>query len=384
MERIETLISKRTKAGLLRTLHPIDARSEGRLLRSGKVLLDFSSNDYLALSTHPTMKEAGQRAIEALGTGATASRLLSGDLELHHELERRTAHFKGKPAALVLNSGYQANVGIISVLCQKGDLVLCDRLCHASILDGIRLSHAGFHRFIHNDMNHLERLLQKTQAQSGHRMVITESVFSMDGDRAPLKQIVELKERYGFSLYVDEAHATGVFGDHGAGVVEQEGITDQVDFIMGTFSKALGSFGAYVACSQLDKTYLINACRSFIYSTALPPAVIASNIAALKIIETEPERRTTLLRNAEQFRTALKAKGLEVLGESQIIPVVTGETTRTLKVSQALQDSGCWVLPIRAPTVPAGSARLRFTVTHWHDQSVLGPLSEQVGALCHA
>ena len=382
-ERFRTFLHEREQAGLLRSLPSIEARREGRILHRGQSLLDFSGNDYLGFSHHPMLTEAAQRALEALGTGATASRLLSGDLSLHHELERRTALFKGKPSALIFNSGYQANVGLISCLCRRGDRVLCDRLCHASLLDGARLSGAKLERFRHNDMDHLDDLLGKSSGKGQRRLVITESLFSMEGDLAPLQAIVAMKERHEFELFVDEAHATGLFAGSGSGLVAQAGVTDQVDYLMGTFSKALGSFGGYVACSQTAKDYFINVCRSFIYSTALPPAVIAANLAALKLVETEPQRRATLHRRADHFRHALRREGLNVLGASQIVPVVFEDVDHCLSVSQTLRDEGHWVLPIRPPTVPSGTARLRFSLTYWHDQDVLDALAQRLGHLCH-
>ena len=383
MERLHTLLHEREQAGLLRSLPAIEARREGRILHQGQSLLDFSGNDYLGLSHHPMLTEAAQRALKALGTGATASRLLSGGLSLHHELERRTAVFKGKPSALIFNSGYQANVGLIGCLCQRGDRVLCDRLSHASLLDGARLSGAKLERFRHNDVDHLGDLLAKSDGKGQRRLVVTESLFSMEGDLAPLRAIVALKERHEFELFVDEAHATGLFDGSGSGLAAQAGVTDRVDYLMGTFSKALGSFGGYVACSQAAKDYFINACGSFIYSTALPPAVIAANLAALKLVETEPQRRETLRRRADHFRRALRREGLEVLGASQIVPVILGDPAHCLSVSETLRDEGYWVLPIRPPTVPAGTARLRFSLTYWHGEDVLDALAHRLGRLCH-
>ena len=383
VERFHTLLREREQAGLLRSLPALEARREGRILHQGQSLLDFSGNDYLGLSHHPMLTEAAQRALEALGTGATASRLLSGDLSLHHELERRTALFKGKPSALIFSSGYQANVGLISCLCRRGDRVLCDRLSHASLLDGARLSGAKLERFRHNDVDHLGDLLVKSEGRGQRRLVVTESLFSMEGDLAPLREIVALKERHEFELFVDEAHATGLFAESGSGLAARAGVTDQVDYLMGTFSKALGSFGGYVACDQTAKDYFINACRPFIYSTALPPAVIAANLAALKLVETEPQRRASLARRAERFRGALRAVGIKVLGESQIVPVLLADPAHCLAVSRALREEGYWVLPIRPPTVPTGTARLRFSLTYWHGADILDALAQRLGRLCH-
>jgi len=333
-------------------------------------MVDLSSNDYLSLANHPALKQAAIRAIEDLGTGAGGARLLSGDLALHHQLEARVAQFKGKPEALVFNSGYQANVGLIQALCQKGDAIFCDRLSHASLLDGARLSGARLFRFQHNDVNHLASLLSKHAPDFDTCLVVTESVFSMDGDLAPLKAMAQLKQSFSFTWLVDEAHATGLFGENGSGVVAQQGVTDQVDLVMGTFSKALGSFGAYVACTDQMKSWLINTCRSFIYSTALPPGVIAANLAALDRVMLEPERREQVLERATFVRTQLKDLGWRVLGETQIIPVITGTADKAVTLSQTLEDAGFRCAPVRPPTVPEGQARVRLSVCYDHDQAV--------------
>jgi 8-amino-7-oxononanoate synthase len=376
MDRIEMLLEQRARQGLLRSLRPAISRRPGHIHIQGKELVDLSSNDYLGLSSHPALKQAAQAAVEVHGTGVCASRLLSGSLQLHHELEEKVACFKAKPSALVLNSGYQGNVGALAALCQKGDAILCDRLSHASCLDGARLSGARVFRYQHNDVGHLKNLLQKTQGHYGQRLVVTESVFSMDGDLAPLREIVALKDRYEFLLFVDEAHATGIFGLQGSGLVAEQDIVDQVDVIMGTFSKALGSFGAYVACSAKTKQFLINTCRSLIYSTALPPGVIAANGAALEVVETEPMRRITLLDNAAWLRGQLRDRGLDALGQSQIIPVMVGDAPRALQWSQALLQAGFWALPVRPPTVPTGQSRMRISLTFEHDRQMMTRLVE--------
>ena len=294
---------------------------------------------------------------------------MSGDLKIHHELEEKTARFKGKESVLIFNTGYQANVGIISALYRSTDAVFCDRLSHASILDGISLSGARLFRFQHNDINHLESLLKKSAGKFENRLIVTESIFSMDGDKAPLKELVELKEKFGCKIMADEAHATGIFGANGSGLVAEENLTDRVDLIMGTFSKALGSFGAYIACSKKIKDYLINTCRSFIYSTALPPCVIAANIAALEIVAKEPFRRETLLENAAYFRSRLKSKG-----QSQIVPLIVGDAETAVSLSDSLRQKGYYCLAIRPPTVPEGQSRLRFSLTYHHSKEVLDGL----------
>ncbi|MDD5585321.1 MAG: 8-amino-7-oxononanoate synthase, partial [Candidatus Omnitrophica bacterium] len=301
MARVEEILKERAYKGLLRTLRPSLCRKDGCITIDGKSYVDFCSNDYLGLSCHPKLKKASKKSIDALGTGTCASRLLSGDLEIHHTLEEATAAFKGKESALVFNSGYQANIGIISALYKEGDVVFSDKLNHASIIDGILLSGAKLIRFFHNDAGHLATLLKKERGKYKEALIITESIFSMEGDAAPLKELAALKEKYNCALMVDEAHATGIFGKHGAGMVEEQGVTEGVDYLMGTFGKALGSFGAYLACSKKIKDFLINTCRSFIYSTSLPAAVIAANLAALEVIHDEPLRRKRLLEHAAYF-----------------------------------------------------------------------------------
>jgi len=368
MERIEKFLKERKEKGLFRTLQPAGLRKEGKIYIKDKEYIDFSSNDYLGLSDHPGIKEAARKTTEKYGTGSSASRLLSGNLQIHHELEEKIASFKGTQAGLVFNSGYQANIGLISAICKKEDAIFADRLSHASIIDGMLLSGAKLFRFRHNDMNHLESLLKKERGNSEEALIVTESIFSMDGDRAPIKEIAELKRRYNCKLMIDEAHSTGIFRER------QEG----ADLLMGTFSKALGSFGAYVCCSSQMKEYLINTTRSFIYSTSLPPAVIAANLASLEVAGKESFRAKMLLENSNYLRTALIKKGFNVKGSSQIIPVILGDNDKTVKTARALQDKRYWVLPIRTPTVPEGEARLRFSLTYHHSKDILGKLIKDV------
>ena len=378
MEAIEKFLDERRNNNLLRTLTPADSRRAGKIYFRNKEYLDFSSNDYLGLSDHPAIKDAAKEAIDRLGTGASASRLLSGDLVLHHELEEETAAFKSKESALVFNSGYQANAGAISALCRRGDAIFSDRLNHASIIDGILLSGARFFRFNHNDTGHLESLLKKERDKFREALIITETIFSMDGDRCPLREITFLKERYNCILMVDEAHATGIFGKYGSGVVEEEDLTAEVDLIMGTFSKALGSFGAYIAGSKKITDYLVNSARSFIYSTALPPPVTAANLAALRLVKGEAFRRQRLLESSDYFRKQLQIKGFVIKGSSQIIPLILGESEKAIAMSRELKNRGYWALPIRPPTVPKGEARLRFSLTYNHTKEILERLVHEI------
>lgn len=378
MAEIEKFLAERREKNLLRVLRPAGSRRKGKIYFKDKEYFDFSSNDYLGLAGHPELKEASKKAVEELGTSSSASRLLSGDLEIHHELEEKVADLKGKGSALVFNSGYQANVGVISSLCKAGDAVFSDKLNHASILDGIFLSGARLFRFLHNDVNHLESLLKSQAGKFRECLIITETIFSMDGDRAPLKELVALKDKFGCKIMADEAHATGIFGKDGSGVVAEDDLTDRVDLIMGTFGKAMGSFGAYVAGSKKMIEYLINTCRSFIYTTALPPSVIAANLAALELLRKEPFRRKTLLENATYFRDELRKRGFNVRGASQIVPLIVDDTDRAVALSAGLGGKGYWVLPIRPPTVPAGESRLRFSLSWHHNKEVLQDLIEEI------
>lgn len=381
MAQIEEFLRLRAQEGLLRVLRPAVLRSKGRIFFKEREYIDFSSNDYLGLSNHPRLIEESIKALDKFGTSSSASRLLSGDSELFHQLEEKIANFKNKEAALFFNSGYQANVGILSSLYGKGDCIFLDELTHASIIDGIILSGAKFFRFPHNDTDGLKSILQKKRSGFKQSLIVTESIFSMDGDKAPLKELAGLKERYNCKIFVDEAHATGIFGKRGSGVVEEQGLEGKIDFIMGTFSKGLGSFGAYLATSRSIVEYLINACRGFIYSTALPPAVVACNLASIDLIEREPFRRAALLESAENLRAGLKKQGFKVNGDSQIIPLIIGDNAKTAEFAAWLQEKGYWVLPIRPPTVPKGEARLRFSLTYYHNKEILTKLLDDIASL---
>ncbi len=381
MAAIKEFLRQRQEKGLLRVLKPVSCRHEGRLYIGKEQFIDFSSNDYLGLSEHPKLKEEAKKAIDKFGTASSASRLMSGYYDLHHQLEKAVADFKNKESALVFNSGYQANIGIISALYAKDDCIFSDRLNHASIVDGALLSGSRIYRFQHNDMPHLELLLQKERSKFKKALIITETVFSMDGDISPLKELVCLKKKYNCEIFVDEAHATGIFGRKGSGMVELEGLQEEIDFIMGTFGKALAGFGAYLAASKEIVEYLINACRSFIYSTALPPAVIACNLKSIELIKEEPRRREELLMLASYFRNTLKERGIDIRGLSQIVPVITKDNDKTRQFANLLQEKGYWVLPIRPPTVPTGLSRLRFSLTLHHNKEILEKLIDDICSL---
>ena len=371
MARLSDWLNERRASGALRELRPVEWLGDGRIrlsnLPGSLPLLDFSSNDYLALSEHPALIESGSRALAEFGAGSGAARLMSGDLLIHHQLEKAVASLKGKEAALVFGSGFMANAGVIPALVGRGDSVYIDRLDHASIYDGCQLSGAKLHRFRHNDLAHLEELLQKN-ADGDKALVVVESIYSMDGDRCPLPELVKLRDRYGFLLLVDEAHATGLFGANGGGVVEADGVGDQVDLVMGTFGKALGSYGAYLAGSREMIAYLVNRARSFIYSTALPPAVVAASLAAVELVQGSSELRDDLWRRVEFFKKCLRDGGLKVdLGQTQIVPITVGESVLALQMAEALRERGIFATAVRPPTVPENTARLRFSVTRHLD-----------------
>jgi len=338
----------------------------GKMRVAGRVLLNLSANDYLGLAQDPRLIAASQAAAARWGVGAGASRLVVGHLALHEEVEHDLAAFKGTEAAVIFSTGYMANVGALAALLGPGDVVFSDRLNHASIMDGIKLSGAALQRFPHRGLNRLEKMLQ--QAPGGkRRLLITDSVFSVDGDLAPLRELVALKERYGLWLMIDEAHATGVQGPGGAGLAQALDLTARVDIHMGTFSKALGSLGGYVAGDRRLIDYLHNRARSFIYSTALPPPVLGAIRAALQVVREEPERRLNLLQNAAAFRRELQTAGFDTLGsETQIVPALVGKNEPTLKFAAALRDRGLMAVALRPPTVPPGKARVRFSLSAAH------------------
>jgi len=380
MEDWKAFLEERERRQLLRRLVPSSGRAPALAVRNGREYVDFSSNDYLGLSSHPALVAAAREALDRYGVGSGASRLMSGDLAIHHELEESVAVFKGTEAALVFNSGYQANTGIVPALFGRRDAVFADQLCHASQLDGALLSRARLLRFRHNAPEHLDRMLAKHRGAFERVLVMTESVFSMDGDLAPLAALLAVCRRHRCLLMVDEAHATGVFGPQGRGCVEAERLAGQVDLVMGTFSKALGGFGAYLAASRTVIDYLVNTARSFIYSTALPPPVIAANLAALRLCLSGETRGEELLRRADAFRGALRGNGWTVGGESQIVPVVVGESALAVSLSKSLAADGFLALPVRPPTVPEGSARLRFSLTAAHTDRQIAAVAEALGA----
>jgi glycine C-acetyltransferase len=356
-------------ASLYRSLRRVENDQGPTLMLDGREVINFSSNNYLGIANHPALAEAAKKAIDRFGCGSGASRLISGNMTLHEELETKLAAFKGSEAALVFNSGFQANTGILSTLAGDSDAILSDALNHASIIDGCRLSRAKTIVYAHAALHQLEEgLKQVTSAR--RKLIVTESIFSMDGDEAPLGGIVELAEKYDAMVMVDEAHATGIFGTNGAGVVAKLGLAERVAVQMGTLGKALGGFGAYIAGSSALRELLINRCRSFIFTTSLPPAVMAMAIAAIDLVEREPERREILWKNCRALQEGLKNLGFAP-GESQspIMPIIIGDVTKCMQFSERLLEKSVFVQGIRPPTVPPGTSRLRITLmaTHTRD-----------------
>jgi 8-amino-7-oxononanoate synthase len=353
-----------------KAIHELEA---GGLRRNLKVPagIDFSSNDYLGLATHPLVKQRMAEAVMIDGCGSTGSRLLRGNRESFTRVEQRFAEFKGTEAALYFGSGYAANVGVFSTFVERHDLVFSDEHNHASIIDGIRLSRAKRIKFRHRDIDGVAHLLRS--APSGvQKFLVTESLFSMDGDFAPLSDYQSLCHETDTALIVDEAHAVGIYGNHGSGYVEHIGREDQVFLTINTAGKALGVSGAFVAGPQWAIDFLIQRARPFIFSTAPPPPVAAALEASLDVIRDEPERRLRLLENACRLRRLLDDSGLNIpVSNSQIIPVVLGDNQRATYAAEELQREGFDVRALRPPTVPAGTARLRVTVNAGLDESTL-------------
>ncbi len=351
---------------LLRELSLINSPPAPVISVEGREVLLFASNNYLGLANHPQIKIAAVKAIEEFGVGSGASRLISGTLTPHHTLERDLAQWKGVESCLTFSSGYATNIGVIPSLAKADSLILADRLCHASLIDGCRLSRATLRVFHHNDLDHLKRLLSKRPTHAS-TLIITEGVFSMDGDLAPLPEIAQLAQEFEATLLVDDAHGTGVMGPTGRGTVEHYGVNPGHLLHMGTLSKAIGSSGGFVAGPKDFVAYLINTSRSFIYTTAPPPAMAAAASAALAIIQQEPQRRIKLWRNREFLYNGIGSMGFQLTNtQSPILPIIVKDPELAVQMSQRLREEGVWIPAVRPPTVPKGTSRLRITVTADH------------------
>ncbi|HEY2334788.1 MAG TPA: 8-amino-7-oxononanoate synthase [Solirubrobacterales bacterium] len=374
-ERLEELRDR----GLHRRLRLISGPQGPRVTLDGEQVLLLCSNDYLGLANHPRVRGAAAEAAMRWGAGAGASRLISGNMQPHSRLEKRLAAFKGYESALLFGSGYLANTGTIAALAGRGEVVFSDELNHASIIDGCRLSRAETFVYRHGDLDHLAWGLRAAGGRGA--LIVTDGVFSMDGDLAPLMDLEDLAQRHGCRLMVDEAHATGALGPGGRGSVAAAGLSGEVDLVVGTLGKALGSYGAYVCAGRELTEYLLNTARSFVFSTAPPPPVAAASLAALELLESHPQRVERLAENAMTLRTALRAEGLAVGGsQTQIVPIAVGDATRTMELSERLLERGVFAQGIRPPTVPEGSSRLRLTVMSTHRGAELEHAAELVGA----
>ena len=381
MKYISDELNKIKKTGLYRELKVIGNAQESHIEIEGKTFLSFCSNNYLGLANNPSVVEAVKDAVEEYGWGAGASRLVSGNMTLHERLENVISRFKGKDTALVFPTGYMANLGAISSLVSKGDLVICDKLNHASIIDGCRLSGADFRVYAHCDMEKLENILRKS-SRYNRKLIVTDSVFSMDGDLAPLPDIVRIAGKYKAMVMVDEAHGTGVFGRNGRGVVEHFNLNNEIDIIMGTLSKAIGSLGGYVTGDNDLINYLRNKARSFMYTTALPPAVCAASIAAINLIKGDPSIRESLWHNVRFINDNLKLLNFNLISsESPIIPILVGDAQKAVDMSKLLYERGILIPAIRPPTVPANSSRLRMTVMSTHTKEDLERLLEALSEI---
>jgi 8-amino-7-oxononanoate synthase len=362
LDWIDGQLAELEAKGLRRALEPVGPAQGPILEVGGRSLVNLCSNDYLGLAFDDRLRRSASDAALHGGAGSGASRLVAGDLPLHGELERALAAFHGTEAALLFNSGYHANAGLPPALVGRGDAVFSDVLNHASIVDGVHLSRAEFVRYRHCDVQELSDLLARSKAR--RKLVVTDAVFSMDGDAAPLAELAPLCERHGAMLYVDEAHAVGVLGPTGAGLAEALGVKGKVDVEMGTLGKALGSFGAYVAVERRLRDLLLTRARTFVFTTALPPAACGAALAALAVVRGEPERRARLHALCDRVRAGLTGLGFDVSRVvSPIFPVILGSEERALAAAAALRDRGFFVRAIRPPTVPAGTSRLRVALS---------------------
>jgi 8-amino-7-oxononanoate synthase len=378
--RLENFVSGLEENGLRRQLRAIGKTQNGRSVIDGEEYINFSSNNYMGLAQHPSLIERAKEWTQQWGAGSMASRLVCGNMELHECVEQRLIEGKGGEAALVFNSGFQANSAILTALLDKDvlgtePLVFCDRLNHASMHHGLKAAGTRQIRYRHNDLDHLETLLKKNADKVGHKFILTESVFSMDGDQSDVDALIELADKYGAQLYIDEAHAMAVLGEKGFGLCAGKNIA----FKMGTFSKALGGFGAYIVCSKAVRDYLVNRCSGFIYSTSLPPSVLGAMDAALELVPTLDKERDRLLANANKVRKSFIQSGFDVGDSStQIIPLIVGAEKQTLALAKALEAEKILGIAIRPPTVPKGTSRIRLALSAAHSDEDINLLCDVV------
>ena len=379
MTDVAARLAELRERGLERRLRLVEGAQGPRVTLDGRDVLLLCSNNYLGLADDARVREAAAEAALRWGAGAGAARLISGNMEPHRQLEAQLAGFKSYERALLFGSGYLANTGVIAALAGPGEAVFSDELNHASIIDGCRLSRAETVVYRHRDLEHLEWGLQR--AAGTPALIVTDGVFSMDGDVAPLPELLALARRHGARLMVDEAHATGALGPGGRGSVAAAGLSGEVDVVVGTLGKALGSYGAYACASEEVVDYLLNRARPFVFSTALPPPASGAASAALAILEAEPERVERLRRNGATLRAALAAEGLEpTVSTTQIVPLEIGDAAPTMALCELALERGVFAQGIRPPTVPEGSSRLRFTVMATHEPAELERAAREVAA----
>jgi glycine C-acetyltransferase/8-amino-7-oxononanoate synthase len=375
---IESRLADLRESDLFRRTRLVSGPQGPRVVLDGKPVLLLCSNNYLGLADHPRVREAAADAAMRWGVGSGSSRLVSGTMTIHRRLEDRLAAFERTEAALLFGSGYLANLGVVSALAGAGEVVLSDELNHASIVDGCRLSRAVTVVYDHCDLDHLEHELRAAEGRAS--VIVTDSVFSMDGDVAPLAGIVELARRYDCRVVVDEAHGTGCVGPGGRGAVAEAGLEGEVDVVVGTLGKALGSYGAYAACSAEMAQFLINAARSLIFSTAPPPPAVAGALAALELLVEQPRRVEKLQQNADVLRDELAREGFEVAGSTtQIVPLIVGDAGQAMAICEAGLERGVFAQAIRPPTVPAGTSRLRLAVMASHSKAELRDAARALG-----
>ncbi|MBN2536861.1 pyridoxal phosphate-dependent aminotransferase family protein [candidate division WOR-3 bacterium] len=360
------IVETAQKAGYYPYFIPLSSEPDRRVTIDGRELIMLGSNNYLGLTTHPKLKQAAIDAINHYGTGCTGSRFLNGTLDLHVRLERELAEFYGKEDCLVFSTGYQTNLGTISALVRKHDIVITDKLDHASIMDGCKMSYGAVKRFVHNDPESLERVLGHLPASAG-KLVVVDGVFSMEGDLAPLDRLLPIARRHGCRLMVDDAHAVGVVGPNGRGTAEHFGVEDEVDLVMGTFSKSFASIGGYVVGDHKTITFIRHNARSMIFSAAIPPPAVATVLAALDIIRTEPDRRARLAQTTRKMIDGLREMGYDTgTTVTPIIPLHIGEDMKTLNFWRALFDGGIFANPVLPPAVPPNRSLIRtsYMATH--------------------
>lgn len=356
------------KKGNYRQLRYIKPVTSTQILYNGKAYLNLCSNSYLSLHVHPDILRAAKEVIDEYGAGTCSSRSVSGSIDIYGQLEKMIARYKGYRKGLIFSNGYMANIAIISTLTDDNDVIFSDELNHSSLIDATRLSRAKKVIYKHRDMNDLEKKLGRERS-AGKRFVVTESVFSMDGDIAPLSDIFELRERYGFHMILDDAHGTGVFGQKGTGVEELFGLSGSMDVHMATFGKALGSYGAFVLSDEVVINFLINRARTFMYTTALPASSLASAMRALEMIGQDTTYKDELWKNIDYMRMRLNTAGFDLKDSvGPIVPIVVGEDAKTQRMQESLMRKGLFLQGIRPPTVPEGTSRLRLTVVRGFTQ----------------